>query len=278
MKSFDIIRTSEYVVTESKLVDSFKSKFENYRVEVDPSNYRETYIVSNGNEPIIRYQMQSQVRRTGLNQILLYLDFPVDFFIDDIRSTPYGHFNYQIMKKFCNELDTDSITAGELTKKIEETDKKYPTILRDLYPVDYEWRDDDMYNSIAWRDQFAPEQYWSFMKYGQLGVPLLDRPNEFFIGSAHSLFSAHLAKFKSMPLYIQIPNKEKSWFMKMPSALFQEKQKPFIKEESKFTYLFYVDLENKSLWGKKSYHTDSSSVNIQIKDHEKDLDTYTKLL
>ena len=278
MKNFDIIRTSEYVVTESKLVDSFKSKFENYRVEVDPSNYRETYIVSNGNEPIIRYQMQSQVRRTGLNQILLYLDFPVDFFIDDIRSTPYGHFNYQIMKKFCNELDTDSITAGELTKKIEETDKKYPTILRDLYPVDYEWRDDDMYNSIAWRDQFTPEQYWSFMKYGQLGVPLLDRPNEFFIGSAHSLFSAHLAKFKSMPLYIQIPDKEKSWFMKMPSALFQEKQKPFIKEESKFTYLFYVDLENKSLWGKKSYHTDSSSVNIQIKDHEKDLDTYTKLL
>jgi hypothetical protein len=182
------------------------------------------------------------------------------------------------MDSLCQELDTDNITSGELTRKIKETDKKYPTILRDLYPVDYEWRDDDMYNSIAWRDQFTPEQYWSFMKYGQLGVPLLDRPNEFFIGSAHSLFSAHLAKFKSMPLYIQIPNKEKSWFMKMPSALFQEKQKPFIKEESKFTYLFYVDLENKSLWGKKSYHTDSSSVNIQIKDHEKDLDTYTKLL
>jgi hypothetical protein len=36
MKNFDIIRTSEYVVTESKLVDSFKSKFENYKVEVDP--------------------------------------------------------------------------------------------------------------------------------------------------------------------------------------------------------------------------------------------------
>ena len=278
MKNFDIVRTSEYVVTESKLVDSFKSKFENYKVEVDPNNYRETYIMSNGNEPVIRYQMQSQVRMTGLNQILVYFNFPVSFFIEDIRSTPYGHFNYQIMNSLCQELDTDNITSGELTRKIKETDKKYPAIVRDLYPIDYEWRDDDMYNSIAWRDQYAPEQYWSFMKYGQLGIPLLDRPNEFFIGSAHSLFSAHLAKFKIMPLYIQVPKNKKSWFMKMPSALFQEKQKPFIKEESKFTYLFYVDLENKNLWGKKSYHTDSSTVKLEIQEQEKDLNTYTKLL
>ena len=233
MKNFDIVRTSEYVVTESKLVDSFKSKFENYKVEVDPNNYRETYIMSNGNEPVIRYQMQSQVRMTGLNQILVYFNFPVSFFIEDIRSTPYGHFNYQIMNSLCQELDTDNITSGELTRKIKD---------------------------------------------GQLGIPLLDRPNEFFIGSAHSLFSAHLAKFKIMPLYIQVPKNKKSWFMKMPSALFQEKQKPFIKEESKFTYLFYVDLENKNLWGKKSYHTDSSTVKLEIQEQEKDLNTYTKLL
>ena len=278
MENFDIIRTSEYVVTETNLVNSFKSKFENCKVEVDPNNYRETYNISNGKEPVIRYQMQSQVRKTSLNNILLYLDFPINFFIEDVRSTPYGHFNYEIMKEFCHGLDIESIGAGELTDKILDNDQKYPTILRDLYATDYEWRDDDMYNSIAWRDQYQPEQYWSFMKYGQLGVPLLDRPNQFFIGSAHSLFSAHLAKFKFMPLYIQIPSNQKNWFMKMPSALFQEKQKPFIKEESKFTYLFYVDLENKSLWGKKSYHTDTSTVDIDIKDQEKDLNTYTKLL
>ncbi len=278
MKNFDIIRTSEYVVAESKLVDSFKSKFNNYKVEVSPDSYRETYIISNDNEPVIRYQMQSQVRRTRLGEILVYFNFPVSFFINDIRSTPYGHFNYEIMKNFCKGLDIDNISSGELTNKIREVDKKYPTIVRDLYPIDYEWRMDDMFNSIAWRDQYKPEQYWSFMKYGQLGIPLLDRPEQFFIGSAHTLFSAHLANFKSIPLYIQVPENKKSWFMKMPSALFQEKQKPFIKEESKFTYLFYIDLENKSLWGKKSYHTNISTVDIEIKEKEKDLDTYTKLL
>lgn len=278
MKNFDIVRTSEYVVAESKIVDSFKSKFNNYRVEVEPNNYRETYIISNDNEPVIRYQMQSQVRRTRLGEILVYFNFPISFFINDIRSTPYGHFNYEIMKNFCKGLDIDNISSGELTNKIREVDKKYPTIVRDLYPIDYEWRMDDMFNSIAWRDQYKPEQYWSFMKYGQLGIPLLDRPEQFFIGSAHTLFSAHLANFKSIPLYIQVPKNKKSWFMKMPSALFQEKQKPFIEEESKFTYLFYVDLENKSLWGKKSYHTNISTVDIEIKEKEKDLDTYTKLL
>ena len=97
MKNFDIVRTSEYVVAESKIVDSFKSKFNNYRVEVEPNNYRETYIISNDNEPVIRYQMQSQVRRTRLGEILVYFNFPVSFFINDIRSTPYGHFNYEIM-------------------------------------------------------------------------------------------------------------------------------------------------------------------------------------
>ena len=45
MKNFDIVRTSEYVVTESKLVNNFKSKFEYIDIKVDPNNYRETYIL-----------------------------------------------------------------------------------------------------------------------------------------------------------------------------------------------------------------------------------------
>ena len=69
MKNFDIVRTSEYVVTESKLVNNFKSKFEYIDIKVDPNNYRETYILNNGNEPQIRYQMQSQVRKRILRRI-----------------------------------------------------------------------------------------------------------------------------------------------------------------------------------------------------------------
>jgi len=91
VKNFDIVRTSEYVVTESKLVNNFKSKFEYIDIKVDPNNYRETYILNNGNEPQIRYQMQSQVRKSRLQDILVYLDFPISFFSNDIKSTTHGN-------------------------------------------------------------------------------------------------------------------------------------------------------------------------------------------
>jgi hypothetical protein len=116
-----------------------------------------------------------------------------------------------------------------------------------------------MYDTIAWSDQFLPEQYWSFMKYGQMGSPLIDRPFDLFQGSAHSLLAAHFAKKKDMSLFIEIPKGEKSWYMTMPANIFK----------SDFTYKFYIDLDNKELWGRKCL----------IKDKEnKDLNTYTKLL
>ena len=239
MKNFDIVRTSEYVVTESKLVNNFKSKFEYIDIKVDPNNYRETYILNNGNEPQIRYQMQSQVRKSRLQDILVYLDFPISFFSNDIKSTTHGNFDYNLVKEFCKELDIENITGKEIAEK-----------------------------SAEWRDQFIPEQYWSFMKYGQLGTPLIDRPHQLFFGSSHSLFSAHLAKFKSMPLYIQIPKPKKKWFMKMPGSIFK----------SKFTYLFYIDLEEKSLWGKKSYDPNSLGKGYEFNDEEMNLNNYTRLL
>ena len=116
MKNFDILRTSEYVVTESKLVNSFKSKFEYIDIKVDPNNYRETYILNNVNEPQIRYQMQSQVRKTKLQDILVYLNFPINFFSDDIKSTTHGNFDYSLVKQFCEELDIENITGKEIAE------------------------------------------------------------------------------------------------------------------------------------------------------------------
>jgi hypothetical protein len=257
--NFDIVRTCDYVIVENEVMKIIKSQFKKVNIEIDPNNYRETYILQNGNEPKIRYQMQSQVRMTPLDSTLVYINFPISFFIDEVRGTPYGHMNYKILKQFCEELDIDNLTASELHDKKKEYDKKYPELVRDLYPKDYKWRDDNMYDTIAWSDQFLPEQYWSFMKYGQMGSPLIDRPFDLFQGSAHSLLAAHFAKKKDMSLFIEIPKGEKSWYMTMPANIFK----------SDFTYKFYIDLDNKELWGRKCL----------IKDKEnKDLNTYTKLL
>tara|TARA_A100000172_G_scaffold30817_1_gene18366 strand:- start:2292 stop:3083 length:792 start_codon:yes stop_codon:yes gene_type:complete len=257
--SFDIVRAYEYVLVENEVVKMIKKGFDKVTTEVNPNNFRETFILQNGKEPKIRYQMQSQVRMTPLNSNLVYINFPISFFIDEVRSTPYGHMNYKILKQFCEELDIDNLTASELYDKKVQYDKKYPELVRDLYPKDYQWKDDNMYDNIAWSDQFYPEQYWSFMKYGQMGAPLIDRPFDLFQGSAHSLLAAHLAKKKFMSLFIQIPKGEDSWCMTMPANIFK----------SDFTYKFFIDLDNKELWGKKCL----------IKDKEnKDLSTYTKLL
>ena len=71
-----------------------------------------------------------------------------------------------------------------------------------------------------------------------------------------------------MPLYIQIPKPKKKWFMKMPGSIFK----------SKFTYLFYIDLEEKSLWGKKSYDPNSLGEGYEFNEEEMNLNNYTRLL
>ena len=71
--------------------------------------------------------MQSQVRRTRLGEILVYFNFPINFLIEDIRSTPYGHFNYEKIdkeilefKESLKDMDFINIAKPSGVKKIKK--------------------------------------------------------------------------------------------------------------------------------------------------------------
>ena len=270
--NFDRVRASKYVLVEYECMKHITSLFDNVHIDINPKNNRETYVLSNKNEPKINYQMQSQVRNTLLSSDLVYLNFPISFFIENIRGTPHGYFNYEAIKEAIKELDQEEWTNQKLFDKIQEYNKKYPETIQDTLPKTHPEYENEQFKVKAWNDQFYLQQYWSFKKYGQLGAPLIDRPYNFFLGSAHSLFAAHLAKKEQMSIFIQVPEGGKGpkteWCFQMPPALF----------DNKITYRFYINLEKKELWGIQTDPILLEQNHIQRYHKDINLTNYTKLL
>ena len=206
------------------------------------------------------YVTQSETRSVHSKSIIMFLNLPLKYFRDDIKNTTYGYFDYDVVDKIFKRWNKN-LTENEWTAINKEYCEKYPE------QVDSEW---------IWKKNLEQDLYYSFKKYGQLNIPVIDRPYNIFKGSSHTLFHACYLKWDYLKVFIEVPlsveqqSKDalcSGWYSFIPPNNFAPKQYT----DSKMFYMFYFDLENENLYSKQYPANQFDFFKKNIKTLDKDL-------
>ena len=206
-----------------------------YRVHTFLKNF------DSNNEDIQQlYVTQSETRSILCSSIIMYVELPLSYFMDDIKNTTYGEFNYDVVDEFFKRWEKD-LTHTTAIKLMAEYDEKYPEIFNEEH---------------IWRMNLEQDLYFSFKKYGQLNIPVIDRPYSIFEGSSHTLFHACYLKWDTLKVFIVVPDTEthsaksgiqNGWYTMIPPNNFSHTHF----KDSKIFYMFYIDIENEQIYSKK---------------------------
>jgi len=187
------------------------------------------------------YCTQSETRNVGSRDIILFLDFPIWYFRDDVKNSWHGWFDYDMGDEFLREWDKEDNSYDSYTLLTEKYNKKYPE------------KNDGQF---IWSKGLIPDLHASFRRYGILNIPIIDRPFTIFIGSSHTLFHACYMRWDTLKFFIKVPKNHKKdmrhkllpgWYCYIEPNNFAEKKF----NESKLFYVFYIDVKNEKLYGKK---------------------------
>ena len=186
------------------------------------------------------YVTQSETRSIQSKNIIMFLNLPLKYFRDDIKNTTYGYFDYDVVDEVFKRWNKN-LTYNEWKKINDEYCEKYPE------QESEEW---------LWKKNLEQDLYFSFKKYGQLNIPVIDRPYKLFEGSSHTLFHACYLKWDYLKVFIEVPPNYQQkfpdalcsgWYSYIPPNNFAPKKYT----DSKMFYMFYFDLENEKLYSKK---------------------------
>ena len=149
----------------------------------------------------------------------------------------YGEFDYDVIDEFLKRLDDCDCDYEEWLKLHEEFNERFPKIKEEEY---------------VWCRRAELDLHCSFYKYGQLNIPVIDRPKSIWMGSSHTFFHACYLKWDYLPVFIKIPTTENSkllssWYSLVPPNNFSHGHY----NDSKIFYMYYFDLKNEKIYYKK---------------------------
>ena len=199
-------------------------------------DYRIDNFIGNLDDEPQLFIFQSETRKVLVKDIILFLEFPIWYFRDEIKNSFYGEFEYDIIDKFFKRWDKEDNTHESYKKLSEEMNEKYPK---------------------NWNLNLEADLHASFRKYGQLNIPVIDRPYGIFQGSSHTLFHACYQKWDTLKVFIKVPYREdfhkypdeivKGWYTYIAPNNFS----PGHYKDGKFFYMLYIDIENEKIYAKK---------------------------
>ena len=189
-KPFDITTMGYYAYCDFKNLEYLKTKFDNWKAESNYlwqtkkkfkrpivrwydnpkgmiwgiADYQNRYSWMNKNDPpYSTFVTQSESRDISVEEHIVYLDFPIWWFSNDVKNTTYGKFDYDVLMNFINTMNDLSLRKSGWTGKdyfnlVNEYNKKYPEF------------EDEEYTWIA--NSFV-DLYVSFKKYGILPITMV---------------------------------------------------------------------------------------------------------
>ena len=241
-KKFNRVDVRSGYSRENELPVSYIYKYYDKPNGVDWRDYRIDTLIANLHDDLKRdvsalYVTQSETRNIKTQDSLLYLNFPLKHIRDDVKNTMYGEFDYDVIDEFLKRLDASDCDYAEWLKLHEEFNKRFPKIKEEEY---------------VWCKRAELDLHCSFYKYGQLNIPVIDRPRSIWMGSSHTFFHACYLKWDYLPVFIKIPTTENSkllssWYSLVPPNNFSHGHY----NDSKIFYMYYFDLKNEKIYYKK---------------------------
>lgn len=218
--------------------------FRNFRIDTFLSNLNK----ENGkkDQPAL-YVTQSETRNMKTQDVLLFLNWPLKHIRDEVINTMHGEFDYDILDEFMKRWDIEDNTTESYNKLSKEFNERYPKIINEQY---------------VWGMNSELDLHASFRKYGQLNIPVIDRPFSIWMGSSHTFFHACYLKWDYLKVMIKVPVVKKggydkhcsSWYSVMSPNNFGKK----------CFYVYHFDLENEKIHYKKfdtKYHEEMRMIN-----------------
>lgn len=239
-KQFNNVSEKSDYSRENKIKPSRIFKY--WKHDTDWKDYRvNTYLANKSDdgkrdEPGL-YVTQTETRNMHTRDVILYLEFPLKHIRDDVKNTMYGEFDYDVIDEFLKRLDDCDCDYEEWSKLHEEFNERFPKIKEEEY---------------VWCRRAELDLHCSFYKYGQLNIPVIDRPKSIWMGSSHTFFHACYLKWDYLPVFIKIPTTENSkllssWYSLVPPNNFSHGHY----NDSKIFYMYYFDLKNEKIYYKK---------------------------
>ena len=209
---------------------------------VDWRDYRVDTYIANLHDGVRRdvsalYVTQSETRNVKTQDSLLYLNFPLKHIRNDVKNTMYGEFDYDVINEFLKRLDESDCDYKMWKDLQEEFNERYPEIKDEEY---------------VWCRRAELDLHCSFYRYGQLNIPVIDRPKSIWLGSSHTFFHACYLKWDYLPVFIKVPTDERnkllsSWYSLVPPNNFSHGHY----NDSEIFYMYYFDLKNEKIYYKK---------------------------
>ena len=189
-------------------------------------------------EPAL-YVTQTETRNMHTRDVILYLEFPLKHIRDDVKNTMYGEFDYDVLDEFMKRWDESNCDYDTWVELHNEFNNRYPKIKDSEY---------------VWCKRSELDLHGSFKNYGQLNIPVIDRPYDIWWGSSHTFFHACYLKWDTLKVFIKVPvdNRNKkvlkeSWYSLVPPNNFSHGHY----DDSKIFYIYYFDLKNEKIYYKK---------------------------
>ena len=266
-KNWDLIMMAYYSYLDFKNLKNVKKKFNRVDVRcgysrendlpvsyiykyydkpngVDWRDYRVDTYIANLYDDVKRdvsalYVTQSETRNIKTQDSLLYLNFPLKHIRDDVKNTMYGEFDYDVLDEFMKRWDESNCDYNTWVELHNEFNNRYPKIKDSEY---------------VWCKRSELDLHGSFKNYGQLNIPVIDRPETIWLGSSHTFFHACYLKWDTLKVFIKVPvdkrNKKvlkESWYSLVPPNNFSHGHY----DDSKIFYIYYFDLKNEKIYYKK---------------------------
>ena len=240
-KKFNKFETRTNYARENGLSESYIYKYYDKPNGVDWRDYRVSNYLANKfdkkRDVSALYVTQSETRNIKTQDSLLYLNFPLKHIRDDVKNTMYGEFDYDVIDEFLKRLDECDCDYEAWLKLHEEFNERYPKIKEEEY---------------VWCRRAELDLHCSFYKYGQLNIPVIDRPKSIWMGSSHTFFHACYLKWDYLPVFIKVPTESNdklmsSWYSLIPPNNFSHGHY----DDSKIFYMYYFDLRNEKIYYKK---------------------------
>ena len=182
------------------------------------------------------YVTQTETRNISTRDVILYLEFPLKHIRDDVKNTMYGEFDYDVLDEFMKRWDESNCDYNAWDELQNEFNNRYPKIKDSEY---------------VWCKRSELDLHGSFKNYGQLNIPVIDRPETIWLGSSHTFFHACYLKWDYLKVFIKVPKKNNkllsSWYSIVPPNNFSYGHY----DDSEIFYMYYFDLNNEKIYYKK---------------------------
>lgn len=284
IQPFDIIPASEYVRLEDKAFDQVVSNFKVNTVcfvdnatcneDVDrivdkvyktlppkavANSFRPNLYISDNKGIQTLFHKQADTRRVHMNHQLVFIEFPLKLLHKYVKKVFTFDTNFDIIDSFLKQMNEIGWVGSKFVKLREEFDEKFSNGI----PAS---------SDKFWNFDTFIELHYFYKTYGFLTLPLQDKHPEYFKGSTHTFFHLNYLKAEHIPIFIPIPEGNNqvyktSWYGYIsPQSM-----------DNVHGYVFYIDLQEKSIYGKVYTGETLENIITAIKNNRIEEEFYKQL-